>query len=62
MVPRLEFRLGAVDRFLDLGRILVADAGDTPGGADQAAEDRLAFDDPRVLGGMDRGRRLVGQA
>jgi hypothetical protein len=57
-----QLRLGPVDRLLDLGRILVADAGDAPGGDDQVAQDRLAFDDPSVLHGMDRGRRLVAQA
>ena len=36
--------------------------GDAARRADQAAQDRLALDDPGVLGGMDRGGRLVGQA
>ena len=57
-----QLRLGAVDRLLDLGRVLVADAGDPPGRPDQVAQDRLALDDPGVLGDVDRGRRLVGQA
>ena len=56
---REQLRLGAVDRLLDLGRVLVADAGDLAGGADQVPEDRLALDDPRVLDGVDGGRRLV---
>ncbi len=54
-----QLRLGAVDRLLDLGRVLVADAGDLAGGADQVPEDRLALDDPRVLDGVDGGGRLV---
>ena len=54
-----QLRLGPVDRLLDLGRVLVADAGDPPGGADQVPEDRLALDDPGVLDGVDRGRRGV---
>ena len=44
------------------GRILVADAGDPPRGADEAAQDGLALDDPGVLGGVDGGGRLVRQA
>ena len=62
LADREQLRLGAVDRLLDLGRILVADAGDPAGGADQVAEDRLALDDPGVLDGMDGGRRLVREA
>ena len=42
-----------------LGPVLVADAGDLAGGRDQVAEDGLAFDDPGVLRGEDRGGRLV---
>ena len=57
-----QLRLGPVDRLLDLGRVLVADARDPAGGADEVAQDRLALDDPGVLGGVDRGRRLVRQA
>ncbi len=56
-----ELRLGAIDRLLDLGRILVADAGDLAGRPDQVPQHRLALDDPRVLGGVDGGRRLVRQ-
>ena len=59
LADREQLRLGAVDRLLDLGRVLVADAGDPAGRADQVAQDRLALDDPRVLGGVDGGRRLV---
>ena len=62
LADREELRLGAIDRFLDLGRILVADPGDPPGGADQVAQDRLALDDPGVLLDVDGGRRLVRQA
>ena len=62
LADREELRLGAVDRLLDLGRILVADPGDAPGRADQVAQDRLALDDPGVLRDVDRGRRLVRQA
>ena len=62
LADREELRLGAIDGFLDLGRILVADPGDPPGGADQVAQDRLALDDPGVLLDVDRGRRLVRQA
>ena len=57
-----QLGLGAVDRLLDLGRVLVADAGDAAGGADQVPQDGLALDDPRVLGGVDGGRRLVAEA
>ncbi len=57
-----QLALGPVDRLLDLGRILVADAGDLAGGRDQVAQDRLALDDPGVLDGMDGGRGLVGEA
>ena len=62
LADREQLGLGAVDRLLDLGRVLVADAGDPPGGADQVAQDRLALDDPGVLGDVDGGRRLVRQA
>ena len=62
LADREELRLGAVDRLLDLGRVLVADPGDPPGGPDQVAQDRLALDDPGVLLDVDRGRRLVGEA
>ena len=62
LADREQLRLGAVDRLLDLGRVLVADAGDPAGRADQVAQDRLALDDPGVLGDVDRGRRLVRQA
>ena len=61
LADREQLRLGAVDRFLDLGRVLVADAGDLAGRADQVPQDRLALDDPGVLDGMDRGRRLVDE-
>ena len=62
LADREQLRLGAVDRLLDLGRVLVADPGDPPGRPDQVAQDRLALDDPGVLGDVDRGRRLVRQA
>ena len=62
LADREQLRLGAVDRLLDLGRILVADPGDPAGRADQVAQDRLALDDPGVLGGVDGGRRLVREA
>ena len=57
-----ELTFGAVDRLLDLRRVLIADAGDLAGRSDQVPKDRLALDDPGVLDGMDRGRRLGGQA
>ena len=62
LADREELRLGAIDRLLDLGRVLVADPGDPAGGADQVAQDRLALDDPGVLLDVDGGRRLVRQA
>ena len=62
LADREQLRLGPVDRLLDLGRVLVADPGDPAGRPDEAAQDRLALDDPGVLGGVDRGRRLVRQA
>ena len=57
-----QLALGPVDRLLDLGRILVADPGDLAGRGDEVAQDRLAFDDPGVLHGVDGGRGLVRQA
>ena len=57
-----QLALRAVDGFLDLGRVLVADAGDAAGRADQPTEDGFALDDPRVLRGMNRSRGLVAQA
>ena len=57
-----QLGLGAVDRFLDLGWVLVSDPGDPPGRTDEAAQHRLALHDPGVLGGMDRGGRLIGEA
>ncbi len=57
-----QLRLGPVDRLLDLGRILVADAGDAAGGTDEVPQHGLAFDDPGVLRCVDGGRRLVAQA
>ena len=62
LADREQLRLGPVDRLLDLGRVLVADPGDPAGRADQVPQDRLALDDPGVLGDVDRGRRLVRQA
>ena len=62
LADREQLGLGAVDRLLDLGRVLVADPGDPAGRADQVAQDRLALDDPGVLGGVDGGRRLVREA
>ena len=49
LADREQLRLGAVDRLLDLGRVLVADARDPAGSADEVAQDRLALDDPGVL-------------
>ena len=49
--------LGPIDRLLDLGRVLVADAGDLAGRTDEIPEDRLSFDDPSVGDDMDRGGR-----
>ena len=57
-----QLALGPVDRLLDLGRVLVADPGDLARGGDQVPQDRLALDDPRVLDGVDGGRRLVAEA
>src|SRR4051794_33886156 len=57
-----ELGLRAVDRLLDLGWVLVPDAGDPPRRADQVAEDRLPLDDPGVLRDVDSGRGLVGKA
>ena len=62
LADREQLRLGAVDRLLDLGRVLVADPGDPARGADEVAQDRLALDDPGVLRDVDGGRRLVRQA
>ena len=62
LADREELGFGAIDRLLDLGRVLVADAGDPAGRADQVAQDGLALDDPGVLGGVDGGGRLVRQA
>jgi len=62
LADREQLRLGTVDRFLDLGRILVPDPGDPPRGADQASQDRLALDDSRVLLDVNGGRRLVREA
>ena len=49
--------LGPIDRLLDLGGVLVADAGDLAGRTDEIPEDRLSFDDPSVGDDMDRGGR-----
>ena len=57
-----QLRLGPVDRLLDLGWVLVADAGDPARRPDQVPQDRLALDDPGVLGDVDGGRRLVREA
>ena len=62
LADREQLRLGPVDRLLDLGGILVADAGDPARRADQVPQDRLALDDPGVLDGVDRGGRLVREA
>ena len=62
LADREQLRLGPIDGLLDLGGVLVADPGDPTGRADEVPEHRLALDDPRVLDGVDRGRRLVGQA
>ena len=59
LADREQLRLGAVDGLLDLGRVLVADAGDATGRADEVPQDRLALDDPGVLRGVDGRRRLV---
>jgi hypothetical protein len=56
-----QLGLRAVDGLLDLGGVLVADPRDLARGADEVPQDRLALDDPGVLDGMDRGRRLVRQ-
>ena len=56
-----EFRFRAVDRLLDLGRVLVADPSDATGRPDQVPQDRLALDDAGVLGDVDGRRRLVRQ-
>ena len=57
----VQLRLGAIDRLLDLRRVLVADAGDSPGGGDQVPQDGLALDDAGVLRREDRRRRLLGE-
>ena len=62
LADREQLRLGAIDRLLDLRRVLVADPGDLAGRPDQVPQDRLALDDPGVLDGVDGGRRLVRQA
>ena len=62
LADREQLRLGAVDRLLDLGRVLVADPGDPAGRSDQVPQDRLALHDPCVLRDVDRGRGLVRQA
>src|SRR6185295_399469 len=56
---REQLRLRPINRLLDLRRVLVADAGDLAGGADQVPEDRLALNDPGVLDCVDGRRRLV---
>ena len=56
-----QLGLGAVDRLLDFGRVLVADAGDPARGADQVPQHRLALDDSRVLRRVDGRRRGVRQ-
>jgi hypothetical protein len=56
-----EFSLRAIDGLLDLGWILVADAGYSPGRADEVPQDSLALDDPCVLDRMNRGRGRVRQ-
>ena len=37
LADREQLRLGAIDRLLDLRRVLIADAGDPPGGTDEIA-------------------------
>ena len=61
LADREQLRLRPVDRLLDLRRILVADAGDLAGGADEVPQQRLALHDPRVLGRVDGRRRRVRQ-
>ena len=56
-----ELRLRPVDRLLDLGRVLVADAGDLAGGADEVPEHGFALDDPGVLDRVDGRRGRIRQ-
>ncbi len=54
--------LGFVDGRIEIGRIVVADAGDTPSGADQVPQDPLPLHDAGVVHGVDRGRRQIDEA
>ena len=56
LADREQLGLRAIDGLLDLGRVLVADAGDPARGPDQVPQHGLALDDARVLGRVDRGR------
>ncbi len=62
LADREELSFRPVDGLLDLRRIFVTDAGDTAGCADQVPKHGLALHDPRVLRGVDGGRRLVAEA
>jgi hypothetical protein len=62
LADREELRFSAVDRLLDLGGVLVPDAGYPPRRPDQVSENGLALDDPSVLRRVDGRRCLVREA
>src|SRR5689334_3469703 len=62
LADREQLSLRPVDRLLDLGGVLVADAGDPARRPNEVPQDRLALDDPRVLNGVDRRWRLAREA